>query len=144
MGGFNWNCELTQYLSNTCQITLQTCCVKIYAILGCKCSPKKYRIHWGMDGRSYFHEIKKHYTPKKLFPAFNLQGKIFFRNNYFGSHPFLTSSYFTKICTSAVVCYFSVFKLIGRGPTNIYLFKVNNRTTRKRYEICLKYTINTI
>ena len=53
MGGWNWNCELTQYLSNTCQ----THCVLV--ISGCKCSSKKYRIHWGMDGRSYFDKIQK-------------------------------------------------------------------------------------
>ena len=35
MGGCNWNCELTQYPSNTCQIYC------IYAIHGCKCSFKK-------------------------------------------------------------------------------------------------------
>ena len=28
-------------------------------------------------------------------------------------------------------------------PANIYLFKVNNRSTRKRCEICLKLTIKT-
>ena len=27
------------------------------------------------------------------------------------------------------------------NPANIYLLKVNNRNTRKRYEICLKLTI---
>ena len=32
MGNCNWNCELTQYLSNTCQIHC------IYEIHGCKCS----------------------------------------------------------------------------------------------------------
>ena len=41
-GGCNWNCELTQYLSNTYQMHC------IYAIHGCKCSSKKYLIHWGM------------------------------------------------------------------------------------------------
>ena len=29
----------------------------------------------------------------------------------------------------------------GSNPTGIYLFKVNNRNTRKRYEICSKLTI---
>ena len=28
-------------------------------------------------------------------------------------------------------------------PVNIYLFKVNNRNTKKRYEICLKLRIKT-
>ena len=41
----NW--KLTKYLSNTCQIPC------MYAIHGCKYSSKKYRMHWGMDGRSY-------------------------------------------------------------------------------------------
>ena len=76
MGGCNWNCELTQYLSNTCQIHCK------YAIHGCKCSSKKYCIHWGMNGSSYFHGIMKHCTlKKKLFPATNrrnLQGKMVF------------------------------------------------------------------
>ena len=104
-----------------------------------------------MDGR-YLREIKKHCTlKKKLFPATkrsNLQGKTFFRRNYFGSHPFLMSCYFTKIFVHlpviAAVCYFSVYKLIGWNPANIYLFKVNSINTRKRYEICPKFTINKI
>ena len=29
-------------------------------------------------------------------------------------------------------------------PANIYLFKVNNRSTRKRSEICSKLTIKTL
>ena len=60
MGGCNWNCKLTQYLSNICQY--MHC---IYPIHGCKCSSKKYRVHWRMDGRSYFREIKKQCTLKK-------------------------------------------------------------------------------
>ena len=71
-----------------------------------------------------------------------------FRNNYFGSQPFLMSCYFTTIFINlsliAAVCYFSVSKLIGWDPENIYLFKVNSRNTRKRYGICPKLTINTI
>ena len=31
-----------------------------------------------------------------------------------------------------------------RLPANIYLFKVNNRNTRRRYEICSKLTIKTL
>ena len=41
----------------------------------------KILFHSGMDGRIYFHEIKKHCTLKKLFPATkrsNLQVKTFF------------------------------------------------------------------
>ena len=32
-------------------------------------------------------------------------------------------------------------KLYFRFPANTYLFKVNNRNTRKRYEICSELTI---
>ena len=56
MGGCDWNCELTQYFSITCQINY------IYAIHGCKCSFKKTPINLGMDGRRYFCEMKKHCT----------------------------------------------------------------------------------
>ena len=44
VGALSDNAQLTQYLSNTCQIHC------IYAIHGCKCSSKKYRIHRGIDG----------------------------------------------------------------------------------------------
>ena len=105
-----------------------------------------------MDGRSYLPEIKKHCTLKKncslRLHAVTYKEKHFFRNNYFGSHPFLMSCYFTKIFVYrpviAAVCYFSAYKLIGWGPANVYLFKVNSRNSRKRYEICPKFTINTI
>ena len=30
-----------------------------------------------------------------------------------------------------ILCYFSVYKLIGWDPANIYLFKVNSRTLEK-------------
>ena len=36
-----------------------------------------------------------------------------------------------------------VMKVFRANPTNIYLFKVNNRNTRKRCEICSKLTIKT-
>ena len=43
--------------------------------------------------------------------------------------------YFTKIFVHlsviAAVCYFSVYKLIGWDPANIYVFKVNSRTLEK-------------
>ena len=39
---------------NICQIH------GIYSIHGCKCSFKKYRVHWGMVSRNYFCETKKH------------------------------------------------------------------------------------
>ena len=32
---------------------------------------------------------------------------------------------------------------ISRYPANIYWFKVNNRSTRKRCEICIRLTIKT-
>ena len=67
---------------------------------------------------------------------------------YSGLQPFLMSCYFTGIFVHlpviVSVCYFSVDKLIGWGPANIYLFKFNIRKTRKRYEICLKLKINAI
>ena len=104
-----------------------------------------------MDDRSYFREIKTHCTLKNCSLRLNVltnKEKHFFRNNYFGSHPFTMNCYFTKICVhlpvTAAVCYFSVYILIGWDPANIYLSKVNSRNTRKRYEICLNFTINTI
>ena len=133
MDGCNWNCKLTQYLSNTCQIHC------VHAIYGCKRSSKKYRIHWWMNSHSYFCEIKKHCTLKKT---------VFFRSNYFGPHPFLMNFYFTKIFVHLLVIaaarYFSVYKLKRWDPANIYLFKVNSQNTRKRHEIRPKFTINTI
>ena len=100
----------------------------------------KLRIHWEMDGRSYFREIKKHCILKKIcslrLNAVTYKGKHFFRNNYFGSHPFLMTCYFSKIFEHppviAEVCYFSVHKLIGWEPANIYLFKANSRNTIKK------------
>ena len=58
MGGCNWNWELTPYLSNTCQ---RYC---IYAIHGCKCSSKKYCIHWGMDAAATFVKKETLYSEK--------------------------------------------------------------------------------
>ena len=58
------------------------------------------------------------------------------------------SSYFTIIFVHlsliAAVCYFSIYKLIGWDPENIYLLKVSKRNTRKRREICSKLAINTL
>ena len=34
-----------------------------------------------------------------------------------------------------------LFYFLKEHPINIYLFKVNNRNTRRRYEICSKLTI---
>ena len=136
MGVCNWNYELTQYLSNTCQ---RHC---TYSIHGSKFSFKINPIHWGMDGRSYFCEIKKYCTLKKnssLRRNAAVSNEIFFRNNYFASQPFLMSCYFTRILRLPVivaVCCFSVHKLIGWDTANIYLFKFNSRNTGKKYEIC--------
>ena len=72
--------------------------------------------------------------------------KIFFRNNYFGSQPFLMSCNFTRIFVHlpviVAVCYFSIHKLIRWDSVNIYFFKFNSRNTRKRYKICPNLTIN--
>ena len=32
---------------------------------------------------------------------------------------------------------------MSKNPANIYLFKVNNKKNRKRYEVCSKLTIKT-
>ena len=36
-----------------------------------------------------------------------------------------------------------MFKTLKLIPTNIFLFKVNNRNTRKRFEICSKLILKT-
>ena len=61
----------------------------------------------------------KYCAPKKLFPAISHKEKMFFRSNYF------------TLDHSAVVCYFSAYKLIGWDPEYIYLFKVNSSTLEK-------------
>ena len=80
--------------------------------------------------------------------AVTLKENFFFRNNYFGSQPFLTSCYFTRIFVHlpviVAICYFSVHNLMSWDPANICLFKFNSRNTGKRYEICPKLTIHTI
>ena len=67
---------------------------------------------------------------------------MFFRNNYFGSESFFMSCHFTKIFVHlwivAAVSNFNVFNLIGWDPANTYVSKVNDKNTRKRYEICPK------
>ena len=144
MGGCNWNCELTQYLSNTCQVHF------IFAIHGCKCSFKKnpYPLMNGWPQLLLY--IKKHCTLKKhcslKLNAVTFK-KIFIRNKYLGSQPFLMSCYFTGIFIHlpviVAVCYFDLHKLIGWDPANIYLFKINTRNTRKSYKIYPKLTTNT-
>ena len=72
---------------------------------------------------------------------------MFFGNNYFGSQSFFISCHFTKIFVHlliiSVVSNLNVFKLIGWGPGNTHLFKVNINT-RKKCEICSKSTIKTV
>ena len=150
MSGCNWKWELTQYLSNTCQMHY------IYAIYGCKCYSKKYRwiLKKNIDdwmAAATFVKQRNTATWKKLFLATkrsNLQWKMNFRNKYFGSQPFLMSCYFTKIFVHlpiiGAVCYFSVYKLIEWDLANIYLFKVNSKNARKRYKIWSKLTIDTV
>ena len=69
-------------------------------------------------------------------------------NNYFWSQPFLMNCYFTRIFEhlpiNGAAWYFSIHKLIGWDPENIYLFEFNSRNTSKRYEIYPKLTINII
>ena len=59
------------------------------------------------------------------------------------------------LVTLYFLCFFNQVHLMGVGrakttayvsqtfPANIYLFKVNNRITRKKCKICLKLTIKT-
>ena len=67
---------------------------------------------------------------------------------YFESQSFLMSCYFAKIfvrlLVMAAVCSFNVYKLIGWDPANIYLFKVNSRSTKKWSDICPKLPINSL
>ena len=88
---------------------------------------------------------------KKLFPVIkqsNPKIKMFFWNNYIGLQPFLINCYFTKtflhLSEIAAVCYFSIDKMMGWNPINIYLFKDNSRNARKGSEICLKLIINKV
>ena len=46
-------------------------------------------------------------------------------------HLLLLIIIFVHLSVIAVVCYFSVYKLIIRDLANIYLFKVNSRTLEK-------------
>ena len=87
--------------------------------------------------------------------------QLFFRNNYFGSQPFVKSCYFTKTFVTCLavcyfssmlfqqyvipaLCYFSVYKLISWNPANIYLSKVNSINTRERCKTWRKLTIKTV
>ena len=100
-----------------------------------------------MDGGISFREIKKHCTLKKLFLATktsNLLGKISFLETTTLNHSlFLWTSIslrFVYICQQLQQYDISAF--IALGSANIYLFKINSRNTRKKYEICSKLIIN--
>ena len=58
------------------------------------------------------------------------------------------SCYFAKtfvyLFAVAAVCYFSVNKLIGWDPANIYLFKVNSKNTKTWNDKCPKLPIITV
>ena len=122
--------EIKIHVKQICQIHL------IYAIYGCKCSSKKSLIDWEMVGRNYFREIL---YSEKCSLWLKLQEKMFFSNDYstldHSLFLWVFTYYFTKIFVhlSLIVatCYFSVYKLIGWNPANIYLFKFNNRTVEE-------------
>ena len=46
-------------------------------------------------------------------------------------------------CSVTITYRHTLFVLLYKDPVGIYLFKVNNRNTRTRSEICSKLTINT-
>ena len=58
------------------------------------------------------------------------------------------SLYFTKmfvhLSVNAALPYFSFYKLKVWDPANIYLFKFNNRNTKKRCEIYPKLTLKKV
>ena len=49
----------------------------------------------------------------------------------------------TKIFPKKVTCHFLLLCVSNNYPTNIYLFKLNNRNSRKRCKICSNLTIKT-
>ena len=51
---------------------------------------------------------------------------------------------FVHLSVIAAVFYFSVYKVIGRHISNIYLFEVNSRNAKKRCEMWPKLTINIV
>ena len=114
----------------------------IYAIYGCKCSSKNcvplrngspQLLLWNKE--TLFSER----TCSLQLITITYKEKLFLRNNCstLGHSLFLWvfTYYFTKIFVHlsaiAAVCYFSVYKLIGWDPANVYLFKVNRRTLEK-------------
>ena len=61
---------------------------------------------------------------------------------------YLALTIFVEYCEVFGFKEFQIFFIFGLAlinmfPGNIYLFKVNNKNTRKRCEICLKLTIKT-
>ena len=124
MGGCNWNFDSTQCFLNMCQIHRIAC-----AIHGCKCSSKL------------------HCTLKKNC-SLRLNTRKYFQEQLLYNTAFHYGCYFIKIIVHLsvieVVRYFSIYKLIGKDPANIYFFKANSRNTRQRYVICPNLTTNTI
>ena len=100
-----------------------------------------------MDSRHYFCEIKKHWTLRKVFLNKHSNDKEkFFLETTTLDHSLLSlwaaiSLRFFYTCQTAV-CYFSVNKLIGWDPANVYLSKVNSINARKKCEMCQKSTKN--
>ena len=128
---------------NICQILC------IYAFHGCKCSSKN--IASIEEWMAAITSVKKEtLNSEKNYSLWPTRKKWLFRNNYFGSQPFLMSCSFTKIFVHqylpviTALCYFRVYKLIELETANIYLFKFNTKNTKKRCEISPKLTINTV
>ena len=64
--------------------------------------------------------------------------------------PNIRKDFFEKIVTAKIRSLFSekvssltLDKVLNTPPTGNYMFKVNNRNTRKKCEICSKLTIKT-
>ena len=56
-----------------CKCSFEIHCIN--TVHGSKCSCKKYRFRWWMDGGNYFREIKKNCLWKRLFPAIKHSNK---------------------------------------------------------------------
>ena len=54
----------------------------------------------------------------------------------------LTNRLSDSILNTTFCCLYLLFRVQGSNPANIYSFKVNNRNTKMKYEICSKLTIN--
>ena len=65
--------------------------------------------------------------------------------DFFFTRSLLNLSYLSLLSIFHVFKFSDFFSdFVEQAPTKIYLFKVNNRNTRKRYEICSKLTIKTL